>query len=222
MIKIIPFLKFSFIVFLSVFILESLIIYLTSDNTDKTHKKNKISVPVDIRFKGSSNDFLGKEPFLYKVRCSNNYKRNIYAFEHRKKWCTNKDKYKGKCFDDQLKSAKWVCKKTSGSYFLKNKKPAIVSQILMVIFIITLPFLFIFYIFSIPNNTRNKYLYYTKLSVLLPIAIVCFISSLATIKFILTFNASLTILFITIPMTVFGSYIIKHLFFQPPERTNDN
>lgn len=92
-----------------VFVLENIFIYMLAD---KKHEKIPASIPIDIRFNGNakSNDLLGQEPYRYKVRCSGNYKYNIYAFERRKIWCTNKRKHKGKCFDEQLKAAKFVCK----------------------------------------------------------------------------------------------------------------
>jgi len=64
--------------------------------------------PQDIRFAGKGNSLLGGAYHIYKVRCSDGSKRVISAWNNRKKWCAGKKK--NKCTNDQLATAKRVCK----------------------------------------------------------------------------------------------------------------
>jgi len=64
--------------------------------------------PQDIRFAGKGNSLLGGSYHIYNVRCSDGSKRVISAWNKRKKWCIGKKK-KG-CTNDQLTTAKRVCK----------------------------------------------------------------------------------------------------------------
>lgn len=63
--------------------------------------------PTDINYCARGATALGVKYSTYTVRCSDGKKREITAWDDRKKWCVGKS---SKCTNDQLKAAKLACK----------------------------------------------------------------------------------------------------------------
>lgn len=66
------------------------------------------SQPTDINYCARGKTALGVRYSTYTVRCSDGKKREITAWNKRKKWCVGKS---SKCTNDQLKAAKLACKR---------------------------------------------------------------------------------------------------------------
>ena len=62
--------------------------------------------PTDINYCKKGRTAFGKRYSTYTVRCSDGQKREITAWNKRKKWCVGKSK---NCSNDQLKAAKKAC-----------------------------------------------------------------------------------------------------------------
>lgn len=68
------------------------------------------ATPTDINFCSRGKTWNGKQYTTYTVRCSNGTKREITAWNKRKKWCVGNASRKN-CSNDQLKAAKKACRK---------------------------------------------------------------------------------------------------------------
>ncbi|MEN9847894.1 MAG: hypothetical protein RL368_634 [Pseudomonadota bacterium] len=64
------------------------------------------SQPTDINYSSKGSTALGTEYSTYTVRCSDGAKREITAWDKRKKWCVGTSNH---CTNDQLKTAKDAC-----------------------------------------------------------------------------------------------------------------
>lgn len=66
------------------------------------------ATPTDINYCSKGTTAWGTKYSTYTVRCSDGGKREITAWDNRKKWCvgTSND-----CTNDQLKAAKKACEK---------------------------------------------------------------------------------------------------------------
>jgi len=62
--------------------------------------------PTDINYCAKGKTALGTPYSTYTVRCSDGKKREITAWDNRKKWCVNTST---NCTTDQLKTAKQAC-----------------------------------------------------------------------------------------------------------------
>lgn len=63
--------------------------------------------PTDINYCAKGKTLWGATYSTYTVRCSDGRKREITAWENRKKWCVGTTK--NNCTTDQLKTAQQVC-----------------------------------------------------------------------------------------------------------------
>ena len=66
------------------------------------------AVPKNIKYASKGTALMGGKYYIYTVYCSDGKKRKISAWDKRKKWCTGTGKKN--CSNDQLKTAKKVCK----------------------------------------------------------------------------------------------------------------
>lgn len=66
------------------------------------------ATPTDINYCSKGKTFTGSRYSIYTVRCSNGSKREITAWNKRKKWCVGNASKKN-CSNDQLKAAKKAC-----------------------------------------------------------------------------------------------------------------
>lgn len=66
------------------------------------------ATPTDINYCSKGTTFTGAKYSIYTVRCSNGSKREITAWDNRKKWCVGNASKKN-CSNDQLKAAKNAC-----------------------------------------------------------------------------------------------------------------
>lgn len=64
------------------------------------------ATPTDINYCSKGRTAFGSKYSTYTVRCSDGGKREITAWNNRKKWCVGKSK---NCTNDQLKAAKKAC-----------------------------------------------------------------------------------------------------------------
>lgn len=67
------------------------------------------ATPTDIKYASKGSAMLGGDYLKYTVVCSDGKKREITAWDNRKKWCVGTSK-SGDCSNDQLKTAKQACK----------------------------------------------------------------------------------------------------------------
>lgn len=66
------------------------------------------ATPTDINYCSKGTTAFGTQYSTYTVRCSDSSKREITAWDNRKKWCVGKS---NDCTNDQLKAAKKACEK---------------------------------------------------------------------------------------------------------------
>lgn len=66
------------------------------------------ATPTDINYCSKGTTAFGTKYSTYTVRCSDGGKREITAWDDRKKWCVGKT---DDCTNDQLKAAKKACEK---------------------------------------------------------------------------------------------------------------
>jgi hypothetical protein len=67
------------------------------------------SQPTDINYCAKGKTALGVAYSTYTVRCSDGKKREITAWNNRKKWCVGTS---SNCTEDQLKTAQQACSKS--------------------------------------------------------------------------------------------------------------
>ncbi len=64
------------------------------------------ATPTDINYCSKGSTAFGTKYSTYTVRCSDGGKREITAWNNRRKWCVGKSR---NCTNDQLKAAKKAC-----------------------------------------------------------------------------------------------------------------
>ena len=66
------------------------------------------ATPTDINYCSRGKTWSGQQYSVYTVRCSNGSKREITAWDNRKKWCVG-NASRSNCGNDQLGAAKKAC-----------------------------------------------------------------------------------------------------------------